>query len=176
MKTYSQSGQDLFVINQLNFLKNGLFVDIAAGHPKTVNNTCLLEEDYGWDGISIELDSSFNSEWEKRKTTFINKDAFDIDYDFIFGNFLKKHKKNTNTFDYLSLDLEPASLTNKLLHMLPLKKYKFKVITYEHDFYKFGDIFKNDTKSYLLDLGYKIYKENISNSGLIYEDWYIFEN
>jgi hypothetical protein len=173
MKTFSQRQQDLFVLKTTNFLKNGLFVDIAAGNPTDINNTFLLESDYNWDGISIEIDSRWNIAWKERKSTFINQDAFSVDYESIFDKLLNKHNKKEKRFNYLSLDLEPPELTNKLLHFLPLEKYNFDIITYEHDLYRVGDTYKNDAKKYLYSLGYIIKEENVSHENNIFEDWYI---
>lgn len=174
-KSYSQSGQDLFVLEKTNFIKKGSYVDIASGHPTFINNTYLLESEYDWNGISIEMDSSWNNEWKNRKSEFINVDAFILNYDYIFDEFIKKHELKNNHFNYLSLDLEPPELTNKLLHILPLKKYTFDVITYEHDLYRVGDTYKNDAKKYLTSLGYILEKENIKTPGdyNIFEDWYV---
>lgn len=175
MKTYSQCKQDLFVVEKTNSLKSGIFVDIAAGHPVTINNTYLLESDYNWDGISIELDSRFNDEWKIRKTKYINKNAFDIDYQKEFDLILAKYNITDKRMNYLSLDLEPPSLTNKLLHFLPLNEYRFDIITYEHDLYRVGDEYKINAKKYLENLGYKLEVENISNDNLMFEDWYTLD-
>ena len=43
-KTYSQAGQDLFVMNILNYIKNGYFIDIGCNDPDIGNNTRLLED------------------------------------------------------------------------------------------------------------------------------------
>lgn len=175
MKTYSQAKQDLFVVDYLKQMKNGIFVDIAAGHPTNINNTYLLESEYEWDGISVEIDSSFNNEWTNRKTKYINANAFEVDYKKEFDAILKKHKIKTKKMNYLSLDLEPPELTNKLLHFLPLEEYKFDVLTYEHDLYRVGDRFKNDARSYLESIGYKLERDNVSNDGYPFEDWYVLK-
>ncbi len=175
MKTYSQIKQDLFVIEKTNGLKNGLFVDIAAGHPTSINNTFLLESEYSWDGISVEIDSSFNGEWKARNSKYINADAFSINYKSEFDLLLKKYNIKNKKMNYLSLDLEPPELTNKLLHFLPLQEYKFDVITYEHDLYRVGDIFKNDARKYLESIGYKLERDNVSNNGNPFEDWYVLK-
>jgi len=73
------------------------------------------------------------------------------------------------------LDLEPPELTNKLLHFLPLQEYKFDVLTYEHDLYRVGDCFKNDARSYLESIGYKLERDNVSNDGYPFEDWYVLK-
>jgi hypothetical protein len=172
-KTYSQVKQDLFVLEKTNFKKNGTFVDIAAGHPMDINNTFLLENEYEWNGISVEIDSRWNQLWNKRKCKYLNCDAFSLDYDKLFNELAETNKIKDNTFDYLSLDLEPTELTDKLLHILPLNKFKFKVITYEHDAYRYGFFYKNRAMDYLKSLGYSLCKENIINIGNDpFEDWY----
>ena len=173
-QTYSQVKQDLFVLEKTNFKRNGTFVDIAAGHPFNINNTFLLESEYNWNGISVELDGQWNELWKSRKSGFYNNDAFSLNYIDLFTKLCETNNINNNTFDYLSLDLEPPSLTNNLLHSLPLDKFKFKIITYEHDSYRCGPIYKNDAIEYLTSLGYTLYKENIINLGNDpFEDWFI---
>ena len=54
METFSQVGQDRWVINILNNKKNGYFLDIGAHDGKYLSNTYLLEKKYGWNGLCIE--------------------------------------------------------------------------------------------------------------------------
>ena len=98
MESYSQSGQDLFVINLLN-IKNGKFLDLGCHLPKNINNTYLLELN-GWSGISIDI-VDYNEEWKERKNKFIQQDCFDIDFDQL----LNLHYED-KVIDYLSLDME----------------------------------------------------------------------
>ena len=51
---YSQLGQDLWVLEETNYKKNGFFVDIGCNEPININNTYLLEQKYNWTGICIE--------------------------------------------------------------------------------------------------------------------------
>ncbi len=53
----SQAGQESFVINSLNFKKNGYYLEVSAYHSTELSNTKLLEQKYFWRGISIEIDS-----------------------------------------------------------------------------------------------------------------------
>ena len=55
-KTYSQSGEDIFIVNYMrrHNIKNGKYVDIGAFHPIKYSNTCLLFNK-GWSGINIDL-------------------------------------------------------------------------------------------------------------------------
>lgn len=172
--TYSQVKQDIFVLEKTNFKKNGTFVDIAAGHPIDINNTFLLEKEYQWNGVCVKLNPQWNELWKSRTSQYFNCDAFSLNYEDIFTKLCKNNNIKNNTLDYLSLDLEPASLTNRLLHFLPLNKFKFKVITYEHDAYKYGDVYKNDAMKYLTSLGYTLVKENVINvCNDPFEDWFI---
>ena len=132
----SQIGQDVFVVNMLKEKTNGLFLDIGAGEPIRINNTYLLEKQYNWSGISIELDPVRKEEWSNsdRKTEFLLHDALTVDYDAVLSNLLSAN--NRDRIDYLSMDLEPPELTLEALYKLPLEKYRFSVITYEHDLYR----------------------------------------
>jgi FkbM family methyltransferase len=50
----AQYWQDLFVLSQLNFKRNGYFVEFGATNGVSVSNTYLLEQQYGWSGIVAE--------------------------------------------------------------------------------------------------------------------------
>ena len=63
---------------------------------------------------------------------------------------------------------------------MPLDEFKFDVITYEHDSYRFGEIYKNGARAYLLELGYSLIKEDITvpepwakGKCNPFEDWYV---
>lgn len=53
-KTTSQIGQDLFVLSETNFKKNGFFVEFGATNGISLSNTYILEKEYGWRGILAE--------------------------------------------------------------------------------------------------------------------------
>jgi len=55
-KTYSQSGEDIFITNYMrqHNIENGKYVDVGAFHPIKYSNTCLLFNK-GWSGINIDL-------------------------------------------------------------------------------------------------------------------------
>jgi len=50
----SQDGQDKFVLEHLNEMRNGYFVDIGAHDGITFSNTHVLEKNFGWKGLLIE--------------------------------------------------------------------------------------------------------------------------
>jgi hypothetical protein len=96
MQSFSENKQDIFVSSLLP-INNGFYIDIGSYNPITNNNTYLLEQ-LGWNGICIEIDSSFNEEYKQRNCIFLNQDALNINY----KNLFKEHNvPNINLFkDY----------------------------------------------------------------------------
>lgn len=54
LKSRSQLRQDLFVLHELDYKKGGFFVEFGATNGIDLNNTYLLEKDFGWTGILAE--------------------------------------------------------------------------------------------------------------------------
>ncbi len=52
--THAYQGQDRFVLESLNGLRGGFFLDSGAANGVRGSNTLLLERDYGWNGICVE--------------------------------------------------------------------------------------------------------------------------
>lgn len=52
--SYSQLGQDVYVMDFLNNKKNGYFVEIGVGTGKLISNTYLMEKHYEWTGLLCE--------------------------------------------------------------------------------------------------------------------------
>jgi hypothetical protein len=155
----SQIGQDRFVIDQLNGKREGTFLDIGCGFPIVLSNTFTLEKFYDWRGIGVDITNQHDDgnpditwESERPKTKHITDDALKVDY-------LKLLIDNNmpTTIDYLSLDLEPPSLTLECLFKIPFDSYKFRVITFETDEYREGgDERVRISREYLLSKNYRL--------------------
>ena len=165
MLSYSQAGQDIFVIRLLKEKVKGIFLEIGAYHPTDLSNSYLLESKYDWKGICIdideELESLFNSQ---RKCFFISQNAVEINYKELFD------EVGIKSFDYISFDVDKATL--QTLKNFPLKEYPAAVITYEHDCYGHGDDDKNESRKIFEDLGYVRLCSDVKHNGNPFEDWY----
>jgi FkbM family methyltransferase len=65
---YSSKRQDRWAIQRVfREARDGFFVDIGAGDGRTHSNTFALERDYGWTGIAIEANPSFDEPLRKNR-------------------------------------------------------------------------------------------------------------
>jgi len=171
MISYSQCGQDLFVMNLIP-KKNGTFLDLGCSLPKKINNTYLLELE-GWTGVSVDI-QNFSQQWEVRKNKFIQSDCFKIDYNL----FLSEHY-SSKKIDYLSLDMEVLGERYKLLEKILQTGYEFGLITIEHDSHiseKFVLNEKLPQRKILKEYGYFLICGDVSqkqNPESYYEDWWV---
>jgi tetratricopeptide (TPR) repeat protein len=162
-RNYSQVFQDMFVLTMLDGKRNGKYLEIGCGDPFYGNNTALLEEQFGWDGISIDLNTDKFS--KERKGTIITGDATKVDYQSILEG----------DYDYLQIDTDPAEVSLKVLLAIPFESHKFAVITFEHDNYadeKSG--IRERSRQYLRSHGYILVVPDIAPDKFnSYEDWWV---
>jgi len=168
---YSQIYQDMFVISMFNGKTNGTYLEIGAGDYINGNNTYLLEKNFNWAGVSVDINRHFVDNFNKHRENLClhcdarNKQCFDFFTD-----------AGLTTIDYLQLDADPADVTFDILSKLPFNKFKFGVITYEHDFYNddTGE-FRDKSRELLKNKGYKLIVGNISpmKNKYPFEDWWI---
>lgn len=163
---YSQSDQDIFVLSILDGLRNGTYLELGAQTPYFINNTALLAEQFGWTGISIDKIAEYKPLWDSAGRKFIAGDALKLD----FSTVLKDMPK---VIDYLSLDCDPSAISYNILRRVPLDRYQFKVITFEHDAYTDDGLVKRASRKYLQDKGYVLLASISSSIGADYEDWYV---
>lgn len=71
----SQLGQELFVLSQLEFERNGFFVEFGATNGRDLSNTYLLEKDFGWNGILAEPARIWHSQLTANRSARIDFDC-----------------------------------------------------------------------------------------------------
>ena len=172
----SQAHQESFVLTTLDFKRNGFYLELGSAWPIRNSNTYLLETQYEWSGLSIENDPErvelFNS--SSRKNKCVQADGVTFDYAAYFA---------ANGFppqlDYLQMDLHPASVTLDALINLPLDRYRFSTITYEHNGYRDPphQEIKRRSQEILLSQGYLLVAEDLTlkfqGMDRAYEVWYV---
>jgi len=164
-KNFSQCLQDIFVLTMLDGKTDGSYLEIGSAEPYIGNNTALLEK-LGWTGISIEIDKELcNLFKRKRKNPVINMNALDYDYTSVRGE-----------IDYLQLDCDPPEITYQILTRLNFDHCKYKVITYEHDYYvDESKTYRDKSRAFLKSKGYMLIAGNVApNDTDNFEDWWIY--
>lgn len=165
-----------FVLDINRHKRDGYYVELGSADPIEGNNTYELEKEYGWKGVSFDLDEGQSKKFnEVRANPSLMEDATKFDY--------RKYFEENNfplRIDYLQVDIDSGYLPNgrpmgnpaqSLLGLiaLPLNVYRFNVITFEHDasnYYKLNSV--RDAQREILDsLGYSLVKR------FHYEDWWI---
>jgi len=178
MKSNSQASQDRFILYILKNKTNGFFVEIGSNDPVNINNTYLLEQEFGWHGIMIEMDSKFLTSYrEKRQNNiYIIQDATTIDYKALFNQY-----NVSENIDYLQIDLDVDgdNATLKTLQLFDkeiLSSYKFAVITFEHDIYHSFDAVpttRDISRQIFEKHGYYAVFTDVAIDGAPFEDWYV---
>lgn len=166
---FSQVCQDLFVLAALDGKRNGTYLEVGSAHSFHNSNTALLEE-FGWKGIGLEMKPDL-AEMHKRerKNKVLCGDALKADYELLLGEF------GGDVIDYLQLDIEPSNNTFEALLRIPFDKYKFRVITYEHDHYvDMTKTYRDKSRRYLRSLGYTLVFNDVApTEGCSFEDWWV---
>jgi len=80
IKYYSQIGQDKYYIeNIVNHKRNGYFVDIGANNGINLSNTYVLEKNYDWKGLCVEVDDNLFEELkDNRVCNVVNECVYSI--------------------------------------------------------------------------------------------------
>lgn len=167
----SQVYQDMFVLTMLNGKENGFYLEIGSADPIKGNNTFILEYLFNWKGISIDFNEAEIEKFVKvRKNKAICKNAITINYETLLSGI-----EAPETIDYLQLDCDPPKSTYNTLLAIPFEKYKFAVITYEHDFYADArKMYRELSRKYLQSFGYVLIVNDISADGKnSFEDWWV---
>jgi hypothetical protein len=166
---HSQASQDKFVYSIIHFLadqqESGCYLEIGAGEPIIINNSYFFEKILGWKGISIDISDTLSERWHAVRTNpLLSEDATKTNYDQILKTFPKM-------IDYLSLDVD--GYYDTVLNRLPFNEHIFKVITIEHDYYRYGDLYREKERQILKSHGYHLLCSNVMHAGHPFEDWWI---
>tara|TARA_Y100000004_G_scaffold76544_2_gene86118 strand:- start:267 stop:962 length:696 start_codon:yes stop_codon:yes gene_type:complete len=187
--------QDFFVWSILNGKSGGYFLDIGAGigglapiphNPGFYSNTYILEQYKSWKGIAIDYDQrwcKFIAPY-RQNSKILCEDLMQRNI-----NEILEESDCPTEIDYLSFDVDEAQ--EKVFEELDFGKYKFQVITYEHNlFQSYPDCDQNHPEEYrakvvkrhaldrkkLINLGYKPIWENVGEiANRPVEDFYVNE-
>lgn len=162
----SQAGQDKFVY-AVTKKNNGTFLEVGGSHPVELNNSHGLEK-IGWSGYSFDINPDLACLYKELRTSeFITTDVSK----FNWSRFLRENNLTGTTIDYLSFDVDEASMAT--LRIFPFNEVKFNVMTVEHDKYRFGQHIADEMRHILQSHGYEIICKDVCNVGQPFEDWYV---
>ena len=166
---YSEAMQDMFVLSMLDGKREGVYIELGADQPVIINNSYMLESQYGWTGVSFEYDQDKSNLFNKvRKNDCICADAIQFDYEELF-----KERNYPKQIDYLQLDIDPTTGTFDALKRMPFDDYRFSVITFETNVYTEGADIQEEQRIFLNSKGYQRVIKNVKNEGNPFEDWWI---
>lgn len=169
-RNFSEAYQDLFILAAHEGKRNGTYLEIGAAGPYLGNNTVLLEKQFDWKGISLEIDENLVEEFRsQRSNEIICADATKVNYSEILSE-----KGFPKDIDYLQLDCDPPNITYEILQRIPFDEYRFGVITYEHDYYNdFTKSYRDLSREFLKSKGYVLAVKGVSTTkDRPYEDWW----
>lgn len=166
-KNRSLSGQDVFVLSALKWKRGGTYLEIGAGPPLESNNTLLLSEEFGWNGVSIDNDPALVLEWDSRRPgdRLVVADARVIDYRALIG---------PSRIDYLQVDVDPPAVSLAALERVLDCGFCPSVITFEHDAYRGGAAERAASRNRLSGIGYHLAVADVlAGREMPYEDWWL---
>lgn len=170
-KNYSQVFQDMFILAILNGKRNGYYLELGSADPVHISNTFLLEDKFGWNGISVDINEKEVERFKAvRKNDVVCRDATNINFErFLAG------LGAPPVIDYLQVDCEPPEVTYKILTSIPFEAYRFAVITFEHDYYVDASrSYREKSRRYLKAMGYVMVVGDIScDDKSPFEDWWV---
>ena len=164
---YGQLYQDIFVLAMTGGKRGGTFLEIGAYHSQELSNTLLLERDFDWKGISVEIDPARAAEFaEHRCWPIICSDALTIDY--------SEWNTDEGGIDYLQVDCEPAATSLAILKKVLNDGVRPNIITFEHELYSEGPSVMMEAREFLAGFDYELLVDQVAlGEGCAFEDWYV---
>lgn len=71
-KSHSQIRQDIFALAELDFQQGGFFVEFGATNGVELNNTLLMEAEFGWTGILAEPATGWHEDLRNNRQAVID--------------------------------------------------------------------------------------------------------
>ena len=170
IESYSQAGQDIFVQSMVKPSSSlASYVEIGSAYPQLSSNTLALEN-AGWKGVSLEINPLMVELFTgSRDNPAVEADALQVDYEQLFVRF-----KLPRDIGYLQIDIEPASNSLACLKKIPFQLYRFATVTFEHDSYREGKEIRDESRDFLLGLGYRLAVKDVKWFPFMsFEDWWV---
>jgi hypothetical protein len=171
-RSCSQSGQDIFVQMVFPNKTEANYLEIGSAWPIKLSNTFVLENSYDWKGLSIDLDLKMVKIFNKiRKNKSYCHNGTTLNY----RSFIKRNGFK-NSFEYLSVDIDPSYQSYFALKKIMGDNIKFLTLTFEHDKYRAGPWVQLMSSIILRNSDYIRVAKNIKGDGFgKYEDWWILK-
>jgi len=167
---FGKEQQDQFAYHLIG--EKGTFLDMGCYHPYDGNNTQALEL-MGWTGILVDI----RQKWVNMCKMMRKSPVFMVDVTTDEFPRILKENSDTTIFDYISLDVDEGAVGG--LKQFLENGFSFKCMTYEHDFYQYGDSRKKPAMEMLKEYGYILLFEDVLTDGTdkpfleAWEDWWI---
>ena len=168
-QNHSQSLQDIFVLAANQGQREKWYLEVGSAEPFYHNNTALLETRFAWRGISLDINQAKVEDFgRQRRNTVLCQDATRTDYAALLAQY-----GAPRDLGYLQVDCEPPENSLRILMSMPWDRYRFAVVTFEHDYY--ADISVRDrSRDYLRKQGYELMAGDVAfDLTHSYEDWWV---
>ena len=166
--TNSADLQDEFAARLLG--NSGRFLDVGCGNGGVMGNNTLMLERLGWSGVMVDIDAEAHR-WNvgNRKARAVCADVTTCDWLSLLN--MKVGEKVV--FDYISFDVDEATVA--AVKHFPWSSIRFRLITIEHDAYRFGDGARALIRETMSQNGYLLLAGDVCADFLYqpYEDWFI---
>lgn len=118
----------MWVATVLRHKRNGTYLELGCCGPEHHNNTCLLERELGWTGISIDNNPETNWFYQRPDAGLLIADATNLDYHELL-------KDMPEQIDYLQVDIDTPQNGLECLKKVLSTPHRFSTITFETDVY-----------------------------------------
>lgn len=168
-RNFSQSLQDIFALAANQGRRDQWYLEIGSAEPFYHNNTALLETQFGWRGVSLEINGAKAADFaQQRRNPVLCQDALATDYEEV----LSKHRAPRD-LGYLQVDCDPAENSYRILTSMPWTTRRFAAITFEHDYYADTSV-RERSRAFLRSRGYELVAGDVAfDDKHSYEDWWV---